>query len=196
MSQKSVLSRLAPRSSLPWLVMGLVLIAAVSQLHIQGRVAWCACGGLSPWAGDIWSAHCSQHLFDPYSLTHLLHGLLLYGLLAATCPKMPLAWRLCLAISLEAGWEVFENCDFTIHWYRTMTIALDYEGDSIANSLGDIVSCAAGFLVARRIGLWGSVCLFVATEAVLLIWIRDCLLLNVVMLAWPIDAIKSWQMIH
>ena len=109
---------------------------------------------------------------------------------------MPLAWRLCLAISLEAGWEVFENCDFTIERYREMTIALDYKGDSIANSLGDILSCGVGFLLTRRLGVWGSVSLFVATEVVLLIWIRDSLLLNVVMLTWPIDAIKTWQMVH
>jgi hypothetical protein len=173
-----------------------ILALAVGQLHLQGRVAWCACGRLSPWSGDIWSSHCSQHLFDPYSFTHVLHGLVLYGLLALACRKRPLAWRLCLAILLEAGWEVFENCDFTIERYRHMTMALDYQGDSIANSLGDILSCGVGFLLARRLGVWGSVGLFLATEAVLLIWIRDDLFLNVVMLAWPVDAIKTWQMVH
>jgi len=184
------------RRSWPWLAMAVIVTLAVGQLHLQGRLGWCSCGRLSPWVGDIWSSHCSQHLFDPYSFTHVLHGLVLYGLLALACPKMPLAWRLCLAISLEAGWEVFENCDFTIQRYREMTIALDYKGDSIANSLGDILCCGAGFLLTRRLGVWGSVSLFVATEVVLLIWIRDSLLLNVVMLAWPIDAIKTWQMVH
>jgi hypothetical protein len=184
------------RRAWSWVVMAVILAGAVIQLHCQGRAGWCSCGRLSPWAGDIWSLHCSQHLFDPYSFTHVLHGLVLYGLLAVTCPRMPLAWRFCLAISLEAGWEVFENCDFTIERYRAMTIALDYQGDSIANSVGDILSCGVGFLLARRLGVWGSGGLFVATEIVLLIWIRDSLLLNVLMLAWPIDAIKTWQMVH
>jgi hypothetical protein len=178
----------------PWFAMALVLASAVGHLHLQGRAGWCSCGRLSPWAGDIWSSHCSQHLFDPYSLTHALHGLVFYGLLALAFPKMPLVWRLCLAISLEAGWEVFENCDFTIRRYREMTIALDYRGDSITNSLGDILSCTAGFLLARRLGFWGSVGLFAATELVLLFWIRDSLLLNIIMLACPVEVIKTWQL--
>jgi hypothetical protein len=184
------------RSAWPWVVMAAVAALAVGLLHLQGRSWWCACGGLSPWAGDIWTSHCSQHLFDPYSFTHVLHGLVLYGLLAWAFPKMSLTWQLCIAMALEAGWEVFENSNFTIERYREMTMTLAYTGDSIANSLGDVFSCVVGFLLARRLGVWGSVGLFLATEAVLLLWIRDSLLLNIVMLAWPIDAIKTWQMVQ
>jgi len=180
----------------PWLVMAAVLMLAVGLLHVQGRLWWCACGGLSPWSGDIWSSHCSQHFFDPYSFTHMLHGLLLYGLLALVRPEMPLPWRLCLAISIEAGWEVFENCDFTIQRYREMTMALDYEGDTIVNSLGDLLSCGCGFFLAWRFGVWRSVGLFVATESLLLLCYHDSLLLNVIMLTCPIDMIKTWQIGH
>jgi hypothetical protein len=97
---------------------------------------------------------------------------------------------------MEALWEVFENSAFVIERYRTATMAQGYSGDTIANSLGDILSCALGFVLARRLGFRGSIFLFLATEAVLLLWIHDSLLLNVVMLIHPIDAIKAWQTSH
>ena len=184
------------RSPWPWIAIAVVLTLAIVQLHFQGRHAWCTCDRLCLWTGDVWSSHCSQHLFDPYSLTHVLHGLLLYGILTLTAPKLRLSWRLFLAVALEAGWEVFENCDFTIGRYRAMTMALNYQGDSIVNSLGDIASCVIGFLLARRLGLWGSLGIFVSVECLLAIWIHDGLLLNILMLTWPIDAIKTWQMGH
>lgn len=168
----------------PWLVMAAVMTATVCQLRHQGRLWWCACGQFYPWAGDVWSSHNSQHLFDPYSFTHILHGLVLYGLLAWTWPKLSLAWRLCLAVSIEALWEVLENTDFTIQRYRTLTIALDYQGDTIANSLGDILSCCTGFALARQLLFWGSVGLFVGTELMLFVWIGDSLLLDVARLIY------------
>ena len=50
-----------------------------------------------------------------------------------------------------------------------------------------------GYWLAKKIGLWRSVALFVAVEVVMLWWMRDNLLLNVLMLLWPIDAIRRWQ---
>jgi hypothetical protein len=162
-----------------------VLGLAIWQLRNQGRLWWCVCGQPYPWSGDVWSSHSSQHLFDPYSLTHVLHGVILYGLLWWACPRVPLGWRLCLAVSIEGIWEVFENTQFTIERYRTVATALNYEGDTILNSLGDIASCALGFVLAKRLGLWRSVALFLAVECVLVIWIKDSLLLNVINLTWP-----------
>lgn len=174
--------------------MGVLLALTAAQLHRQGRVTWCACGGWAPWAGDIWSAHNSQHLFDPYSFTHVLHGLLFYGLLALLCPRLPFAWRLALVVGLEAGWEILENTAFVIRRYREATIGLGYEGDSIANSLVDILCCAGGAFLARRIGWRWSLALFLAVELLLLLWVRDNLTLNVLMLLFPLDPIKAWQM--
>ncbi len=142
---------------------------------------------------DAKGPHNSQHFLDPYSFTHVSHGLLLCGLLAWAAPRLAPAWQLLLAVCVETLWEVFENSAFVIQRYRTATMALGYEGDTIANSLGDILCCALGFLLARRLGLWASVALFVLTEIVLLLWIHDSLLLNVVMLIYPINAIKAWQ---
>jgi hypothetical protein len=161
-----------------------VVAAAAYQLHRQGRLWWCACGYLWLWSGDAWGSHNSQHLFDPYTFTHVLHGIVLCGLLAWCLPRLSPPWRFCLAVSIEALWEVFENSAFIIERYRAATISLGYQGDTIVNSLGDILAFGVGFV------------LFVAIEVVLLIWIRDSLLLNIVMLIHPIDAIKAWQLSH
>jgi hypothetical protein len=179
---------------LPWLAVVAVLGLTACQLHRQGRPWWCACGRPTPWVGDVQSPHTSQHLFDPYSFTHVLHGVVLCGLLAWGLSRLAVAWRLWLAVCLESLWEVFENTDLVIQRYRAATLALGYEGDSVANSLGDILSCVVGFLIARWLGLRWSVVLFLVTEAVLLLWIRDDLLLNVVMLLYPVPSIKAWQM--
>jgi hypothetical protein len=169
----------------PWLVTAAVVAVAVCQLRHQGRSWWCSCGQLTLWNSDVLSSHGSQHLFDPYSFTHLLHGVLLYGILAWGCPRLPPTWRFCVTVVIEALWEVLENTDFTIRRYRTLTIALGYQGDSIANSLGDIASCCVGWLVARRLGLRGSLLLFFATEFALILWIGDSLVLDVARLLFP-----------
>ena len=177
-----------------WLVVVLIVTATVWELRRQGRLWWCECGGPNPWAGDIWNPHNSQHLFDPYSFTHILHGVLLCGLVAWACPRLSSSWQLCLAVAAESLWEMIENTNFIIDRYRLTTLAVGYQGDTIANSLGDIFSAVVGFLLARRLGIRGSIVLFMATEAVLIFWIRDSLLLNVVMLLCPSDTIRAWQM--
>jgi hypothetical protein len=166
----------------PSLVLVVILAAAVLQLRSEGRLWWCACGQPNIWTSDVWSSHNSQHVFDPYSFTHVLHGLILCGLLTLICPKLPTTWRFCLAIAIEAIWETFENSDFVIRRYRMLAIALNYEGDTIANSLGDILSCGVGYVIARRLGLRRSVWLFIGIEGVLILWIGDSLLLDVVRL--------------
>lgn len=178
----------------PWLAIILILTVTVYQLRHQGRLWTCACGSLYPWAGGVRSSHNSQHLFDPYSFTHMLHGLVFCGLLAWAVPRLSLAWRFVFAIAIESLWEVVENSEFVIQRYREATLALGYQGDTVLNSMGDILFCAIGFVLARYLGFRRSVVLFFVTDIVLLILIRDSLFLNIVMLVHPIDAIKAWQM--
>ncbi|MBA2339365.1 MAG: DUF2585 family protein [Pyrinomonadaceae bacterium] len=174
-----------------------MLAVTACQLWRQGRLWWCSCGQYFLWAGDIWSSHNSQHLFDPYSFTHVLHGFLFCGLLAwGAASRLSPTWQLSLTISLEALWEVIENTDFVIRRYREATLALNYQGDTILNSLSDIIACGFGFLLARYLGFYRSLLLFVITEFVLLIWIKDSLILNILMLFFPVDAIKAWQANH
>ena len=103
-------------------------------------------------------------------------------------------WRLLLALLLEAAWEVFENSSFVIDRYRTATAALGYTGDTVVNSLGDLLCALAGYLIARQLGLRWSIVAFVVVELVLLLWIHDSLLLQILMLVRPVEPIKLWQM--
>jgi hypothetical protein len=160
----------------------------------MGRRLWCACGSPMPWSWDIWSSHNSQHLIDPYAFTHFLHGLIFYAVLRwALRGRWPLA-RVLLALAIELAWEIGENTDTVIQAYRDSTISLNYYGDSLLNSLGDVAALALGYLAAARIPVWLSLALFAAIEVGLLLAIRDSLLLNVLMLLYPVPALKAWQM--
>jgi hypothetical protein len=167
---------------------------AVASLRFEGQRWWCRCGRPSLWTGDIHSMHNSQHLLDPYSFTHALHGLLFFAMLRPLAGKLGSVTRLVLALLLEVVWEVVENSDAVIERYRRATIALGYTGDSVANSLGDIASCGLGFFLAARLPVRWSVTLFFAVEMILLAVYRDCLSLNVLMLVYPLESVKAWQM--
>ena len=179
-----------------WLAFVGVLAATAAVLDAMGRSWWCS--GPSPWmpwSGDIWSRHNSQHLLDPYAATHVLHGLLLYGalwlVLGARTSRAVRGW---LALAVEVAWEIIENTPMVIERYRDTTLALGYYGDSVINSLADILSFVAGFWLAAVLPVGLSVTAFVLVEAVLVATIRDSLTLNVVMLVFPVEALKAWQM--
>jgi hypothetical protein len=184
------------RNFWPWLVIVIVLAATALQLHQQGRAWWCSCGRAFLWTSNAWGSLTSQTFLDPYSFTHVLHGLMFSSLLALLVRTLPTSWRLCVAIAIESVWELIENTDTVIQHYRAATASLGYQGDTVMNSLGDIMCCGVGFMIARKLGWRRSIALFILTEAVLLIWIRDSLLLEVLMLVHPISAVKVWQMGH
>lgn len=167
--------------------------AMVVVLRFEGRRWWCACGDWALWSGDVSGSHNSQHLLDPYAFTHMLHGVGFWLILRAIWPRMRNSSRLVVSGVLEGLWEILENSPAVIDRYRTATAAQGYLGDSIGNALGDLVACLAGTWLAARIGVVRSLVLFVVTEVVLAFWIRDGLLLNILMLLWPIEAIKVWQ---
>lgn len=170
-----------------------VIVVAVVVLNLQGRVWWCQVGDYTPWSWDIWTAHNSQHVLDPYTFTHVLHGVLEFWLIGLVFWKLPMAWRFVIAILIESSWEVAENTSYIINRYREETVSLDYFGDSIINSLADIASCATGFVIAYKIRFWKSLALFLVTEIVLILTIRDSLIINIIMLIYPLEAIKMWQ---
>lgn len=173
---------------------GLVLVAMIVVLRVEGRNFICTCGRFAIWIGDWCSSNTSQQLLDPYSLTHILHGFLFFWLMLLLFRRLPGAWQVWLALLLESAWEVFENSSFVINRYRTETAALGYSGDTIVNSIGDLACALLGFVVARRLGFVRSLIVFVVVEIILTVWIHDSLLLQILILIHPIEAIKMWQM--
>jgi hypothetical protein len=173
-----------------------IIAVAAGVLFAMGRTPSCKCGVIRIWAGNIWSNENSQQLADPYTFTHLTHGIALYALFALVprVRRLPLRLRLLWMIAAESAWEVFENTDMVIERYRAATLALDYYGDSILNSVGDILACIAGFALAARLPTRATIVLAVILEVTLALWIRDGLVLNVLMLLYPIAAVKRWQM--
>jgi hypothetical protein len=161
-------------------------------LYFEGRPLWCKTG-LALWSA-AWTSCTSQNFLDPYSLSHVLHGVIFYWLLRPLANRVPLCWRLVAALAFEIGWEVLENSAWVIARYRQDTAAFDYTGDSILNSLGDVLSAIIGFAFAAPFSWKASVALFVVFELWMLWLAHDNLTLNVLMLLYPIDAIKEWQM--
>ena len=181
------------RKAYPWLTLAAVLVISAVVLRLQGRLWICSCGYVAPWCGDINSAGNSQHLFDPYAFTHVLHGFLFIGFVQLLWPRIEESWKVSTALGMEALWEVIENSTYVIERYRSQTISLGYTGDTIVNSFGDLIACAAGILIARRLGVLWTIVLAVVIELVLLVTIRDNLLLNIIMLLFPSEAIRQWQ---
>jgi hypothetical protein len=184
------------KKPLPWLVLAVVICAMTVFLRLQGRLWTCACGYILLWSGDINSAGASQHVFDPYTFTHVIHGFMFIALAHLFWPRLTEAWKASIALCAEALWEMIENTGFIIQRYRADTISIGYTGDTILNSFGDLLACVIGVVVARKLGLVKTLVVTAVIEVMLAISVRDGLLLNIVMLLYPIDAVRAWQAGH
>jgi hypothetical protein len=186
---------LSKPNRLPLILSVIVPVLMIILLHVQGRIWWCKLGDYAIYINEAWnSSHTSQHFLDPYTFTHVLHGVMFFWLARLIFYKLSVGWQFFIVILAESAWEVLENSNYIIEKYRENTASLDYFGDSIFNSLGDVLACAVGLWIAFRLGWWKSLAFFLLTEIVLLLWIRDSLLLNILMLIYPLDSVKQWQM--
>lgn len=178
-----------------WLLLAAAIFPLLAVIEWSlGRSVFGPDGHFGWWSSDIWSASCSQRVADAYSFSHIIHGMAFYGLLWLFARRLPVAARFLIAVLLEGGWELLENSPLIINRYRDSTMALGYVGDSILNSVSDLVMMSIGFVLAWRLPVWLTILLVVAMEVGCLFWIRDNLTLNIIMLIHPIPAIKAWQM--
>lgn len=176
-------------------LLGALAIVALAALTLwaMGRTIICTCGTVKLWHGVVFSSENSQHLTDWYSISHIVHGLIFYALAGLVRPAAGWSCRLLLAVLVESVWEVLENTDYVIQRYREATIALDYFGDSIVNSLVDILAMVAGVAIAAAAPAGVSIATAIGLELFLLFAIRDNVTLNLIMLLHPLDAIRAWQ---
>ena len=182
----------------PWrlhLLVAILLILATALVELlMGRIPICKCGFISLWYGDTYGSGNSQHLTDWYTFSHIIHGVIFYFLLWLVARRLPVRARIVLAILIECVWEIAENSPFIIDRYRAITSALDYTGDSVINSMSDILAMSFGFYLANKLHVWHTIVLIIFLELFTLYEIRDNLTLNVVMLLHPVEAIKTWQL--
>ena len=197
MIQSSQRSLTIPRLSLPWAIAIALLIVALAAgvLLWMGRIPMCKCGYIKLWHGNRANSQTSQHLTDWYTYSHVLHGIIFYWLLTVVSRGyLSVGARLVIAAMIEGAWEIFENTPFVINRYRSQTLSRDYFGDFVINSVADMLAMVVGFMLAARLPAWITVFLVIAVELVLLWLIRDNLALNILMLLYPIEAIKQWQL--
>lgn len=178
-----------------YVILGFILILVItagielwtgrSPLGPDGKFGW--------WEADVWSSENSQRVADAYTFSHIIHGMVFYAFLWLVARRLPMRYRFIIALLMEAAWELLENSPLIINRYREVTISLGYVGDSVLNSVADVVFAGLGFLMAWCSRVWMTVLLIIVFELGCLFWVRDNLTLNVIMLVAPSQTIKEWQ---
>lgn len=191
-SDRSWFERVSLRNYI--LLSAAILPVVACILSLMGHVLICKCGYVKLWHGVLYSSENSQHLTDWYTFTHVLHGFLYYVLIWLAARDLPIGLRFLIAVMMAGAWEILENSKWVIERYRAVTISLDYYGDSIINSMSDMVACATGFALANRFSWKVSLAFVLSVELMLAYCVRDNLSINIIMLIHPVKAIKEWQM--
>lgn len=177
-----------------------IIVAQAVTLFAMGRLPICECGYVKLWESEVMSSENSQHIADWYTLSHIIHGFAFYALMYLISRKffkksggLPIGFWFLVAVLLEVGWEIIENSSWVIEYYRNNTVSLGYVGDSIINSVFDVIWMALGFIIARKFPVLVTIALVIFFELLAAYIIRDNLTLNILMFAHPFEFIKAWQ---
>jgi len=174
-----------------------IVVAGLAIFALQaGILLWMGQPAISPsGAIVIWGegGETSRQLIDWYTPSHIVHGFLFYGALWIVARRWTIGQRGIVALVVEAAWEVVENTPWVIDRYRDVTVSGDYVGDTVINSVFDLWAMLVGFWLASRLPIWLTVALAIALELGALIAVRDNLTLNILMLLYPVEAIRLWQ---
>jgi hypothetical protein len=176
-----------------WPAIGLTIFATIGWLAVNDAVWWSSTNA-SIWSSEIWSSANSQHPLDPYTLTHTMFGILCFWTTSLIAKQLPLSRQFFLAILLACAWELAENSSFFIDRFRAATAAAEYTGDALVNSTTDIIACGVGFYLASRSKAVISIGIFFIVEIAMMFLVRDNLALNVVMIVFPVDSLRTWQL--
>jgi hypothetical protein len=171
-------------------IAALIVAVTVAALYAMGRMPF-PTGGTLFWYGIRSGPGQSQHFTDVYSFTHVVHGPVYFLLLWLTFNKA-LKWPLSpgllfvLAVGIEAAWEIFENSSFVINRYRLNRAYTGYAGDTIVNSVGDILSMMLGYLFTMRFrGFLPALALVVGLEVALYAIAGDNFTISLIRLVLP-----------
>lgn len=178
---------------LPYAATAAITLVGLVILWFAGRDLICPCGRVEIFDGWPAPGENSQHIFDWYTLSHVIHGFLFYALLVPLARWLSFGWRLALATLIEVAWEIVENSEAVIEHYRSATISVDYNGDTVINSFFDVMAMWLGFALARVFPVWLSVVAVLALELAAMLAVRDGLTLNVLGFLMPMDWIAEWQ---
>ncbi|PVA06222.1 DUF2585 family protein [Thalassorhabdomicrobium marinisediminis] len=172
-------------------LLGVPLIGVT--LWAWGQPLICTCGTVRLWVPSIFSSENSQHIADWYTLSHILHGMLIPLLGRVVFPRLGFNVLFAIAIVTGIGWEIIEHTDWVLNAFRATTINRGYLGDSVLNAVMDYVFMMAGFFAALALPIWLVVAAMLALELIAGLIGRDNLTLSTIQLIAPIDAIDNWQ---
>ena len=130
-----------------WITCGLDSSIHFARTQPRRAAMWtsfgCSCGRtFVPIIYEEGSIHMDQHIFDQWSLSHLIWGYML-GVLSSA-PKSVPAWVLGLGF---VGWELWEN---VIEVAFSTYAPGQYYGDSVINSVFDMIPSMTGVWIGRH----------------------------------------------